>query len=149
MNYSFKCECDPPKRAFFSPLIPIRRRPKCRRCDGIWTACDSQWDTPDALIADILITPAVARKMLKNAISVEGPTDPKTVAQYSDLMRTGKWRNLTLEMGGIHCPIVVDRDGHTRYGLQRLEACILAGTPFEAVVVQQGVHKEEDDPSPV
>lgn len=84
---------------------------------------------------DMTITPDVAAQMLTFARSVEGDNDPTKVELYVQLMREGRWTDMTLDLGGAGCPIVWDESGFLRFGMQRLEACVRSGVPIRAVVV--------------
>jgi hypothetical protein len=93
--------------------------------------------TPDDLMAeDLTITPQMAAEWLEVSRSVCGPNDPVLVARYAGLMASGQWEEQTFANGlGADNPVHFDGQGRCRYGLQRLEACVMAGVPFRAAVV--------------
>lgn len=133
MNYGFqcsRCHC----RYF---LDPLRQFPSCPTCLLTLSVQDHQWAAREgSTIADTFITPQLARSWLPLNGTVEGPNNPRRVAELVQIMASGRWVDMTLDRGGILMPIVFDEAGRIRYGNQRLEACIIADTPFTAVVVR-------------
>lgn len=81
------------------------------------------------------ITPEDARRYLETRSDGYDPNrkksvnEQKSIAGYAEAMRAGGWI-----MNGM--PIIFDQDGHLVDGYHRLEACILAETPFDTLVAR-------------
>jgi len=81
------------------------------------------------------ITPEQARKYLEARPQGYHPdykrpvTETRAIATYAEAMRAGGWINNRM-------PIIFDQDGNLVDGALRLEACILAETPFETQVAR-------------
>jgi hypothetical protein len=59
-------------------------------------------------------------------------------------MASGQWEEQTFANGLARQPILFDGLGRCRIGLQRLEACVLAGVPFRAAVVYQSPQSDDE-----
>lgn len=81
------------------------------------------------------ITPEQARIYLETRPEGYHPeakrpiTETRAIATYAEAMRAGGWINNRM-------PIIFDQDGRLVDGALRLEACILAGVPFETEVAR-------------
>lgn len=72
-----------------------------------------------------LVTPEMARDMLARAINTEH--DAGTIATYAQMMRENAWVPNAM-------PIIFDIEGNLVDGVQRLQACVEADTPFRTLI---------------
>lgn len=134
-NYGFKCPTEGCKnRAQLYFLMPMRQRPKCLLHDCHYVP-DINWP-PGVKIEDAIIEPEEAQQLLDDCFesSLDGVNEA-LVSQYTELMASGKWKGVTVEMGGEHYPIYL-RDDRVLLGIQRLLACVRSNTPFQTVIVR-------------
>lgn len=78
------------------------------------------------------ITPEIASRMLETAVNPK--EDRKAIATYAQAMRNGAWI-----LNGQ--PIILDEEGRLIDGFQRLNACVMADTPFRTIVARN-VHAD-------
>jgi hypothetical protein len=136
MNYGFVCpEVPCTSRAYINIQTNMEGRPKCPKHHVHFVPELLQY--PDnASIEEEEITPEQAQDLLDNAMPSAGiDVDDQTVKRYAELLRTGDWQVVTMEMGGAHHPILI-RDDRLMLGTQRLLACIKANVPLKSVVVR-------------
>lgn len=134
MNYAFKCpRC--PNRFQIHPLthsIPI-----CPRCKVEVEARITL--APHETAFDQSFTPELSQTILDSIPddSYHWPlVAERDVNRYAELMRTGRWRNLTIKRGGIaQHPVRFKKDYKLQTGVQRFMASVKANASFEAVVI--------------
>lgn len=133
-NFGFKCPEDGCRnRLHIYILTPMCARPLCFKHQTEYVP-DISW--PEGTkIEDATIYPAEADEILSNVFRASlAAVDEPTVNMYATLMREGRWKACTVEMGGAHHPILF-RNNRLLLGVQRLLACKQANVPFTTVKV--------------
>jgi hypothetical protein len=103
---------------------PSRMRP----ADTAEVAARARPGSHEARFSIIRITPETAPDFLAKKRPV-ARRNPAAVASYAQAMRAGEW-----VLNGM--PIILSRDGVLLDGVQRLHACMEAGTPFVTVLAE-------------
>jgi hypothetical protein len=81
------------------------------------------------------ITPTMAKELLKLHSPLRPEVDERFVQTYAEEMKNGRWRRNSEPIRLL--------DGYVEDGSRRLAACVKAGTPFEAQVIDEVRVKKE------